>query len=48
MKNKILVIIFVFYIGMFALLSLIIPDKEISNSERRKLKSFPEYEFDSD
>lgn len=48
MKNKILVIIFVIYISVFSILGIIIPDKEISNSERRKLKSFPEFEFDSE
>lgn len=48
MKNKILVIIFVVYIGIFSILGIIVPDKEISNSERRKLKSFPEFEFNSE
>lgn len=47
MKNKILVIIFIVYISCFSLLSIIIPDKEISTSERRKLKNFPEFEFSS-
>lgn len=48
MKNKILVIVFVVYIGLFSILGIVIPDKEISNSERRKLKTFPEFEFDSE
>lgn len=48
MKNKILVIVFVVYIGLFSILGIIIPDKEISKSERRKLKTFPEFEFDSE
>ncbi|MBQ2909847.1 MAG: hypothetical protein IJE53_03500 [Bacilli bacterium] len=48
MKNKILVIIFVAYIGIFSVLGILIPDKEISNSERRKLKTFPEFEFNSE
>lgn len=48
MKNKILVIIFVAYIGIFSILGILIPDKEISNSERRKLKTFPEFEFNSE
>ena len=48
MKNKILVIVFVVYVGLFSILGIIIPDKEISNSERRKLKTFPEFEFDSE
>ena len=48
MKNKILVILFVCYIGLFSLLSVFVPDKEISNTERRKLKDFPEFEFSSE
>ena len=48
MKNKILVIIFVAYIGIFSILGILIPDKENSNSERRKLKTFPEFEFNSE
>ena len=48
MKNKILVIIFVAYIGIFSILGILISDKEISNSERRKLKTFPEFEFNSE
>lgn len=48
MKNKILVIVFIVYISLFSLVSIILPDKEISNSERRKLKDFPEFEFDSE
>ena len=48
MKNKILVIIFIIYISVFSILGVLVPDKEISSSERRKLKSFPEFEFDSE
>ena len=48
MKNKILVIVFVCYIGIFSILGIVIPDKEISSSERRKLKTFPEFEFNSE
>lgn len=48
MKNKILVVVFIIYISLFSLVSIILPDKEISNSERRKLKDFPEFEFDSE
>lgn len=48
MKNKILVIIFISYISVFSILGIIIPDKEISSSERRKLSSFPAFEFDSE
>ena len=48
MKNKILVIVFIVYISLFSVFSILIPDKEISKSERRKLKTFPEFEFDSE
>lgn len=47
MKNKILTIIFIIYITLFSILSILIPDKNISNSERRKLNTFPEFELDS-
>ena len=47
MKNKILIIIFIGYISFFSILSFLIPDKIISASERRKLKEFPEVEFNS-
>jgi len=47
MSNKILIIIFICYISIFSLLGIIIPDKDISNSERRKLNVFPEFEFSS-
>lgn len=39
---------FLLYIGAFAVLNIIIPDKEISRSERRTLSKFPEFEFSSD
>lgn len=42
MKDKILVITFIAYISIFAILHLIIPDQEISNIERRKLSNLPE------
>lgn len=48
MKNKILVIVFVCFIFSFSLLGIIVPDKEISTSERRKLASFPEFEFSNE
>lgn len=46
--KKILVFIFIIYISSFSILNIIIPDKEISNTERRKLKSFPSFKLDSD
>ncbi len=48
MKNKILVVLFLGYIFIFAIAGVIVPDKELSNSERRPLKKFPEFEFTSD
>lgn len=48
MKNKILVIVFIVYISLFSVLGILIPDKQISNTERRKLSSFPEFELDEE
>ncbi len=42
MKDKIIVISFILYITAFSIFHLILPDNEISSSERRKLTSFPE------
>lgn len=47
MKNKILIIIFIIYISLFSILGILIPDKEISNTERRKLSLFPTFKFES-
>lgn len=41
MKDKILSILFIVFLTVFMLLNIIIRDKEISTSERRKLKQFP-------
>lgn len=41
MKDKILVFLFILYIFSFFSLGIIIPDQEISFSERRKLEQFP-------
>ena len=48
MKDKIIVFIFMGYILIFSTLHLLIPDNEISNSERRKLVSFPKIELTSE
>ena len=48
MKNKIITIIFIVYIFTFSILGIIIKDKEISASERRKLSSIPEFTLDSE
>lgn len=47
MKNKIIVFLFVGYLGLFSILGLILKDKEISSSERRKLASFPKVELNN-
>ena len=47
MKDKIIVFIFLGYVIIFSILHLLIPDNEISNSERRKLVSFPELELNN-
>ena len=48
MKDKIIVFIFLGYVIIFSILHLLIPDNEISNSERRKLVSFPKIELTSE
>ena len=47
MKNKIFTILFVVYIFSFSLFGIFLKKEEISISERRKLKTFPEYSFTS-
>lgn len=48
MKNKVITIIFIIYIFTFSILGIIINDKEISISERRKLETFPEFTVNSE
>lgn len=48
MKNKIITILFIIYISLFSILGIIIKDKEISNTERRKLSTFPEFTLNSE
>lgn len=48
MKDKIITFLFIGYIFVFAILHIIIPDKEISNTERRKLTVFPKFELNSE
>lgn len=48
MKNKVITILFVGYLVLFSILGIIFTDKEISNSERRKLNTFPEIEFNNE
>ena len=45
MKNKIITISFVVIIEFFFLLSIIVKDEDISRTERRHLKQFPEFTF---
>lgn len=47
MKNKIIVFSFLGYIFLFSLAHIFLPDKLISETERRKLKEFPKFEFSS-
>ena len=46
MKNKILVISFLVIIYGFFFINILVPDQEISKSERRKLQQFPELDID--
>ena len=48
MKNKVFSIIFILFLLIFSILHIILPDNEISYSERRKLKSFPEFKLSSE
>lgn len=47
MKEKMITFLFIGYLVLFSVLGIIFKDKEISNSERRKLVKFPEVEFNS-
>lgn len=47
MKNKIITYLFLGFIFTFSILHILIPDNEISNSERRKLSTFPEFKLSS-
>ena len=47
MKDKINTIIFLGFIFTFSILHIVLPDNEISNTERRKLSTFPEFELSS-
>ena len=41
MKNKILSILFISFLTIFFILNIVISEKEVSKSERRKLKDSP-------
>lgn len=48
MKNKILGSIFIIFISSVGLINILMPDKEISTSERRKLATFPEFSLSNE
>lgn len=48
MKEKIIVYLFIVYLFFFSFLGMIIKDKEISLTERRKLETFPSFSVSSD
>lgn len=48
MRNKICSILFVSFLVIFSLINIIVPDKDISLSERRKLRSFPELKLSNE
>lgn len=48
MKNKITILLFIIYITTFSILGIILKDKEISTTERRKLSTYPEYTLSSE
>ena len=48
MKDKIITFLFIGYIFVFAIIHILIPDLEISFSERRTLVKFPKFEFNSE
>ena len=48
MKSKIITFLFVGYIILFGVLGIVFPDKEISNTERRKLSSIPDFKFSNE
>ena len=45
MKDKITVYLFLGYIFIFSICNVLIPDEEISTSERRRLNEFPKFEL---
>ena len=48
MKDKITTILFLIIIFGFGIFHIILPDNEISNTERRKLATFPEFTLTSE
>ena len=48
MKNKITILLFIIYMLTFSIGGILLKDKEISYSERRKLSSYPNFEMSSE
>jgi len=48
MKDKIITFLFLGFIFIFSVLHILIPDLEISKTERRKLELFPVFQFNSE
>ena len=48
MKDKIIVFMFIAYLSIFSLFGIILKDKDISYTERRKLTQVPEFTLQSD
>ena len=48
MKNKIITFTFTIYLVLFAVLHIALPDKSMSTTERRELRTFPEFSFSSE
>ena len=48
MKNKIITCLFITYLILFSILGILFKDKEISNTERRKLSIFPDIKLTSE
>ena len=48
MKNKIITFAFMFYLVLFAVIHIAFPDKNMSTTERRELRTFPEFAFSSE
>ena len=48
MKDKIIVFTFLSFITIFSISHLVLKDDIVSNTERRKLKTFPKFSLTSD
>ena len=48
MKDKITTILFIIYISFFSILHIVLKDETISETERRKLATFPNFNLNSE